>query len=254
MKALLALLPVLLASPLAAAGPARPAQLVVLAPASLSDVLPKAASAWRAHGGLPVAFSFDATSRLARQIEQGAPADVFISADEAWMDRLAGEGKLSNETRRDLASTRLAVVVPAASRTKLSKPQDLAKAGLKRLALADENVPAGRYARAALDHFGLWDAVAPSVVRGDNVRTVLRWVAKGDAEAGVVYETDARAERRVATAFLFPDASHEPIVYPAAALARADQPTQAQRFIDFLAGPKGRDIFKSAGFRPAPRR
>jgi len=225
--------------------------LLVLAAASLTDVLPLVADAWEATGGLPVRFSFDATSRLAPQTLQGGPADLFFSADEAWMDWVAERGGIRPETRTDLLRNDLVVVVPNHGGLQLSGPHDLAKPSVRHLALAGENVPAGRYAQAALESEGVWDQVSPKVVRAGTVRGALEWVALGETEAGVVYRTDAVADDRVAVAFGFPAGSHEPILYPAAVLTRSPYSAEARGFLEFCRSEAGISIFMDAGFQPA---
>lgn len=251
-RALRLLLPLLL---LAVAGPARAqAALTVYAAASLTEVMPALAAAWTARGHPPVRFVFDASSRLAKQIEAGAPADVFVAADAAWMDHLAGRGAVDAATRVTLATNTLVAVVPAGAPFVPAGPADLARPEVARLAVAGENVPAGRYARAALAD--RWPTLAPRVVSGDSVRTVLAWVATGEASAGVVYATDARVEPRVRVAFTFPADRHPPVVYPAAVVAGAASPAAARAFLDWCRGDEARATWQAAGFgvtAPAPR-
>lgn len=237
-----------------AARAASPEGLTVLAAASLTDVLPKVATAWKASGGGDVAFSFDASSRLAKQVEAGVPADAFFSADREWMDYLEQRGLLTPGTRGDLLGNALVLVVPSGAAWVPKSAADLASPSLEHLALAGENVPAGRYARAALQSQGAWDAVKDRVVSGDNVRTTLAWVAKGEAEAGTVYTTDARVEPRVKVAFTFPETSHPPIVYPAAALKSSAHPKAAAAFLTFCRGKEARALFEAAGFTVLPQR
>lgn len=224
-----------------AAPPERAPELTVFAAASLTDALPDVADAWVAGGGQPVSFTFDSSSKLAKQLASGQPADVFFSADAAWMDDVAGKGLIDPETRVDLLGNALVLVVPAGA-------PDVGLADVERLAMAGENVPAGRYGRAALRSQGAWDAVSPRVVSGDDVRTALGWVATGEADAGVVYATDARAEPRVRVASTFPAGSHPPIVYPAAVVTASDQREDAGHFLAFCASDAGMDLFRAAGF------
>ena len=233
---------------------AAPSGPLVFAASSLTESMTAVGAAWAARGHPAPVFTFDASSRLARQIEAGAPADLFVSADLAWMDALAGKGLLLDGTRLDLLGNALVVVVPAASTLRVGSPADLARPEVRRLALAGESVPAGAYARAALASAGAWDAVAARVVNGDHVRAVLGWVATGEADAGVVYATDARVEPRVRVAYVFPAASHPPIVYPAAVPKGAPHAAEAAAFLAFCAGPEGRAIFAAAGFPPPPPR
>jgi molybdate transport system permease protein len=220
-------------------------EILVLAAASLTDVLPQVAEAWRRAGGATVRFSFDATSRLAPQAVQGAPADVFFSADEAWMTWLENRGGVVPGTERRFLGNSLVVVVPEGAPAPAG-PADLSE--VRRLALAGENVPAGRYAREALEATGVWQDVASHVVRGGSVRGALEWVARGEAGAGIVYGTDALAEPRVSTAFTFPESTHTPVRYPAAVLTSSSHRTLARAFLDFAGGPEARAIFEKAGF------
>jgi molybdate transport system permease protein len=222
-----------------------PSGLLVLAASSLAEVLPAVADAWTRSGGPEVRFSFDATSRLAPQAVDGAPADLFFSADEEWMRWLVERGGVVPGSVRDFVGNELAVVVPAGS-PGLEHPAELR--GVARLALAGENVPAGRYAREALEQAGLWQTLAPRIVRGGSVRGTLEWVARAEADAGIVYRTDALVQPAVRVAFVFPAGSHRPIRYPAAVLARSARQADAAAFLDFAAGPRGRALFEAAGF------
>lgn len=225
--------------------------LTVFAAASLTDVLEPIGRAFTAATGTPVRFSFAASSVLARQVESGAPADAFISADQEWMDYLQQRGFIDAGTRSDVVSNTLVLVAPAGSPVQLRiasgfpLAKELGERG--RLAVADpDTVPAGRYAKAALSALGVWEGVAGRLVPADNVRTALNFVARGEAPLGIVYGTDARAEARVRIVDVFPAASHEPIRYPAAVIAKAAP--GARSFLDFLSGPAAREQFDKAGF------
>jgi len=224
--------------------------LLVLAAASLADVLPQVAALWEAGGGIPITFSFDATSRVAPQILQGAPADLFFSADEEWMDWVAEGGGIRTETRRTVLGNELVVVVPARSTFLPADPGELVGPDLHRLALAGENVPAGRYGKAALEYSGVWELAVERVVRAGNVRGALEWVALGEVEAALVYRTDALAEPRVRLAFPFPVGSHPPITYPAAVTRSAPHPEAAEAFLAFCESDGARGVFLAHGFLP----
>lgn len=226
--------------------------VVVLAASSLTESLQKAAIAWTAKGHPKVTFSFDASSKLAKQVEAGAPADAFFSADSDWMDFLDGKGLISRSTRVNLLGNALVAVLPASSSLPVASVADLARAEIKHLALAGENVPAGRYGRAALASLGAWDAVKERVVSGDNVRTVLGWVATGEAEAGIVYATDAKVEPKVRVALTFPPTSYPTIVYPAAVLTSATHAKDAADFLTYCKSAEGMAVFTAAGFTAAP--
>ena len=231
------------------------APLTVYAAASLKGALDQVNAAFAAAPrGSRVIVSYAASSTLARQIERGAPADVFVSADVAWMDYLQKRRLIRPETRRDLLTNRLALIAPAGSTTVLRlRPGMPLAAALKggRLALAGPDVPAGRYARSALAALGAWDAVKDRTALGENVRATLQYVARGEAPLGVVYDTDAMAEPRVRIVGLFPQDSHPRIVYPAAALAASRTSSAAAAYLGFLAGPRAMAIFRRHGFNPA---
>ena len=225
--------------------------IVVLAASSLTDVLPDVARLWSARGNPAVQFSFDATSRLAPQAARGAPADVFVSADRAWMQWLDKRGGIVAPTWTDIASNRLVLVVPSSGEYQPRSVEELTDGRLTRLGLAGESVPAGRYARAALEAVGVWDAVSPSVVNGGSVRGTLEWVARGDVDAAVVFQSDALAEARVTPAFPLPQ-PEEDVVYPAAVLTGARSIEDATRFVAYLASPEAQASFRRAGFEPPP--
>lgn len=216
--------------------------LSVAAAASLADVMPELAKAWEAQGGEPVRVSIEGTSRLAAQLQAGAPFDVFLSADEAWMQRLVDTKLVDAGSVRIVASNALVCVVPVKS--SLSSVEALAT--IKRLSLAAENVPAGRYARQALAKLGVWDSVQSKVVNASNVRRALQLVSSGEVDAGLVYATDARSEPAVRVAFQIPEGAHPRIVYPAGVVVSSS--AQARAFVDFLVGDSARRIWTNAGF------
>jgi molybdate transport system substrate-binding protein len=216
---------------------------VVLAASSLQEALEEAADAWAATGHAPAVLSFAATSALARQVEQGAPADLFFSADEEWADALEAQGLLREGTRRDLLANRLVLI-----RATGGEVRGLEELGEGRLALADPRaVPAGRYARAALESLGQWQQVAPKVVPAENVRAALALVERGEAELGIVYATDARASGGVEVIATVPESSHPPIRYPVAVLTASKHP-DAAAFAEFLASAEASAIFQRHGF------
>ena len=228
---------------------ARP-ELLVFAAASLTDVLRELARAYTQHGGKPVVFSLAASSTLARQIEAGATAQVFISADTKWMDELQARHLIEERTRRNVAGNRLALIAPLGShiQLKIAPGCPLAGAlGSGRLAVGEpRSVPAGLYARAALESLGLWQSVADRLLPAQDVRAALEYVAHEEAPLGIVYRTDALIEPRVRIVDLFPEGSHPPIVYPAAVIAGAG--SEAARFVGFLSGSASRKIFHKYGF------
>ena len=240
---------------LAACGPnaAGPRPLVVLAASSLQEALQAEADAWAKEDHPQPVLSFAASSALARQIESGAPADLFVSADEAWMDAVEKAGALRHGTRHDLLGNSIVLIAPKASAAPvdLSSPASIAAAiGKGRLAMADpDTVPAGKYGKAALEHLGLWDRLAGKVVRAENVRAALALVESGEAPLGIVYATDAAASAKVRVVTAFPAASHPPIRYSVAILATSTN-AQAGSFGQFLKSPRGKAIFARYGFKP----
>ena len=233
-----------------AAAPATAETVTVFAAASLTTALAEIEPAFEAATGHDLVLSLAGSSALARQIEQGAPADIFISASTDWLDHLEGLGLLEPGTRRDLLGNRLVLVAHGSAPAVRIGP-DLDLPGLLgdgRLAMAlVEAVPAGIYGKAALTSLGLWEAVAPQVAQSDNVRAALALVALGEAPLGIVYATDAVAEPRVSVIGTFPEDSHPPIVYPVADLANRDTAAEAA-FLAFLAGPEARAALERQGF------
>jgi len=232
----------------AMAAPARPP--LVLAAASLQESMTAAADAWAGKGHPRPVISFAGSSALARQIEAGAAADLFVSADEAWMDALAAKGLIVPASRVTFLGNRLVVVAPAGSRLRIPlRPGPLARVlGAGPLAMADtESVPAGKYGKAALVKLGVWDAVAPHVVRAENVRAALTLVERGAAPLGIVYATDAKASGRVRIAGVFPAGSYPLIAYPVARLT-ASTNAEGEAFRRFLVSREGRAIFARFGF------
>jgi len=235
------------------AAPARADRLTVFAAASLKTALDEIGRHWRATGSREVAFSFAGSSALARQIEAGAPADVFISANVAWMDHLAAKGLIQAATRRDLLANSLALIAYGDPPPLAIEPGfDLAgRLGNGRLAMAlVDAVPAGIYGKAALTSLGVWESLKDKVAQTDNVRAALALVAVGEAPYGVVYLTDAKAVD-VALMGLFPPETHPPILYPGAALSESGAP-DAAAFLDFLSSEAARGIFIRQGFKVLP--
>ncbi|MCF8707396.1 molybdate ABC transporter substrate-binding protein [Rhizorhapis sp. SPR117] len=229
---------------------------LVLAAASLQESLTAAADAWSAKGHEKPLLSFAASSALARQIEAGAAADIFISADESWMDQLAEKGLIRPATRASFLANRLVLIAPTGSRAKAPIREGFPLArllGKGRLAMADPDaVPAGKYGKAALMSLGLWKSAESRLARAENVRAALALVERGAAPLGIVYATDARASRKVSVIGVFPDNSHPPITYPVALLKTARSP-DAAAFRAFLISRQGRAIFARYGFASAAR-
>ncbi|HEV8238513.1 MAG TPA: molybdate ABC transporter substrate-binding protein [Thermoanaerobaculia bacterium] len=233
-----------------AAAPARAAEVKVAAAASLTNALTELAKAWESQSGHTVTLNFGASNLLARQIAEGAPADVFFSADERQMDRLDHhEHMVLAATRRSLLSNTLVVVVPADSRLVIRRARDLAGPAIKVLALAEpQTVPAGIYAKQYLRSVGLWGQVIDRVVPTENVRGALAAVEAGNADAAIVYHSDAAISKKVRVAFDVPPAQGPKISYPVAVLAGADQRDAAKAFVDYLASPAAAEVFRRYGF------
>jgi molybdate transport system substrate-binding protein len=238
---------------LAFAGPAaaRSSGPLVLAAASLQESLNAAADGWARKGHPRPVISFAGSSVLARQIAAGSPADLFISADEEWMDYVARSGRIRPGTRVAFLFNNLALIAPSASKLQLKVGRDfpLARAlGNGRLALADTaSVPAGKYAREALINLGVWRSVQGKVVGAENVRAALKLVEAGEAPLGIVYTTDALADKGVRIVATFPSKSHTLIAYPVAALKTSTDP-DAEAFRRFLLSPEGKAILRRFGF------
>jgi molybdate transport system substrate-binding protein len=226
------------------------APITVFAAASLKNAFDEVGAAFTASGGAAVRLSYAGSSAIARQIEQGAPADVFISADVDWMDYLQTRHLIAPDSRRDLLTNHLALIAPADSKIRLRIAPGMpiaAALGSGRLAVAGPEVPAGKYGREALTKLGVFDSVKDKLAPAQNVRAALAFVAQGASPLGIVYDTDARVEPKVKIVGLFPDTSHTAIVYPAALVAASRNPEGAA-FLRFLAGAKAGAIFRKYGF------
>jgi molybdate transport system substrate-binding protein len=225
--------------------------ITVFAAASLTDALTEISNTYTKISNVPVRLSFASSSALARQLEGGARADVFFSADVEWVDYLQARSLLDNASRKDVLSNRLVLIAPVDSKLQLRIAPNFPIAttlGKGRLATGDpDTVPAGRYARSALTSLGVWSDVAARVVRADNVRVALAYVARGEAALGIVYETDALIEKKVRIVDVFPADSHSPIVYPLA-LTRNAIPA-AKDYAAFVASKDAAAIFAKYGFR-----
>ncbi len=235
----------------ASAAPAQNQKLVIFAAASLKSALDDVNAAYRSESGQVTTTSYAASSTLAKQIEAAAPADIFISADLGWMDYLAERNLIKPETRANLLGNRLVLIAPVNSSSKLGIAPNfpLAQAlGDGRLAIADPNgVPAGKYAKAALEALGVWSSVADKLVPAENVRATLLWVSRGEAPLGIVYQTDAVADPGVKILATFPENAHPPIIYPIAVVAGSANPA-GPGYIAYLDSRAARPIFEKQGF------
>jgi molybdate transport system substrate-binding protein len=243
------LLAILLLLPLSA----RAQQLTVFAAASLTDAMKKISALWAKDGHGALRQSFASSSTLARQIEQGAPVNLFASADEKWMDYLEKNKLIAVDTRRNLLSNDLVLIVPANKPTKVRIEPGFDIAAVLgpngRIATGDPaHVPVGIYAQQALTKLGAWDAIMPRLARTEDVRGALLLVERGEAPAGIVYSTDAAASKGVVVAGTFPADSHEPITYPFAVTRSGDTP-EARTLMTFLGAAPARDVFLRHGFK-----
>jgi molybdate transport system substrate-binding protein len=242
---------VLIAACAGAAGPAKAADVLVFAAASLKTALDDAARGFEEAEGGTVRLSYAASSALARQLENGAPADIFISADLDWMDYVEKKGLIEPGTRRNLLGNRLVLVAPANSAIEAAIAPGfplLRLLGGGRLAMADPaSVPAGKYGKHALESLGVWDSVASRVAPAEDVRAALRFVSRGEAPLGIVYETDAAADPGVKIEGRFPDGSYPAIIYPIAEIAGRSSPA-ADKFMAYLSSAAAQPIFAKQGF------
>ncbi len=226
-------------------------EVLVFAAASMKTALDDIAKQWQVETGKSVKVSYAASSALAKQIEQGAPADLFISADSDWMNYVAGKSLIKPATRVDMLGNRIVLVAAKDSKVslKIAPNFDLAGAlGSDRLAMANvESVPAGKYGKAALETLGVWGAIAKKVAQADDVRATLLLVSRGEAPLGIVYQTDAAADANVKIVDAFPTDSHPAIIYPAAVLASSKN-ADAEAFVAYLRSAKAKPLFEKQGF------
>jgi molybdate transport system substrate-binding protein len=232
---------------------ARAQELTMFAAASLTDALKDVSMLWTQAGHPPMRLSFGSSSTLARQIEQGAPVNLFASADQKWMDFLAEKKRIAAATRKDLLGNDLVLVVGADNPAHVTIGPGFDLAALLgpngRLATGDPaHVPVGIYAEQAMKKLGMWDKIASRLARTDDVRAALLLVERGEAPAGIVYATDAAVSKRVRVAGVFPASSHDPVVYPFAVTTSGDTP-EARALLAFLAGPQARTVFVQRGFK-----
>lgn len=248
-----------LTTALALPGTARAEEITVFAAASLKTALDAIAAVWQADTGNTVVISYGGSPALAKQIQQGAPADLFLSASKAWMDKLAETNLIRPETRKNLLGNTLVLVAAGkgAAPVEIKPGFDLAKllgGGKLSMAMVD-SVPAGQYGKESLEKLGVWAAVKASVAQSENVRAALILVAKGEAPYGIVYASDAIADDaagdRVTVVGTFPADSHKPIVYPGAVLAGSAKPAAAA-FLDHLSSEAAGAVFKDQGFELLP--
>ena len=227
----------------------RAAEITVFAAASLTDALREIGANYEKQSGDKAVFNFAASSMLERQIEEGAPADIFFSADEAKMDELEKKDLILKETRKSRLSNSLVIVVSSDSRLKITSPADLASSKVRRLALADPKaVPAGVYSKAFLEKENLWLEIQPKVVPVDNVRAALAAVESGNIEVGMVFKTDAAISKKVKIAYAVPAGAGPEISYPVAVMKNARQVESAKQFVEYLGSHDAATVFARYGF------
>ena len=234
----------------AAAPVAPPTELTISAAASLKDVVKELQTAYREKAPqVKLVCNFAASGSLQKQIEQGAPADIFISASPKQMNELETKNLIQKPSRRNLLENKLVLIVPENSPLKIAKFEELTNSAVKKLGIGEPNVvPAGQYAQQVLKKLGLWDPLVDKIVFAKDVRTVLAYVETGNVDAGIVYKTDAAASRKVKIIAAAPAGSHTPILYPAAILAGAKNGKAAEDFMAFLTSPASKTIFEKHGF------
>lgn len=224
-------------------------ELVIFGAMSLTDALTEISQGFGTEQNVKVYCNFAGSSTLQRQIEKGAPADVFISASPKQMAALQRKGLIDENTRRTILNNRLVLVAPVNSPLSITDVELLAQDSIRRIAIGEPNsVPAGIYGREALTHWGVWDAVQPKLIPSADVRSTLVHVESGEVNVGIVYQTDASISKKVSTVYQFPDSSHSPIVYPAAVLRNTGHQVLAQAFLDYLQTPDVATIFEKHGF------
>lgn len=224
--------------------------ITVFAAASMTNVLQQIGDEYKkTYPEDSLTFSFAGSSTLAKQIEQDAPADLFVSADQKWMDYVAEKQPAKTKNVTTLAENELVLIAPAESKIKVASIKDINfknVIGDSYLAVGDDNVPVGRYAKKALEYLGVWAEVEPRLSKAKDVRAVLAYIERGELPLGIVYSTDAKVSDKVKVVAVFPQESYGKVVYPAATLS--DKP-EAKRFLDFLATPKAKEAFAKAGFK-----
>ena len=229
---------------------AAPVEINVSAAVSLKDALAEIqANYGKKNPNVKLVFNLGASGSLQKQIEQGAPADIFISAAPKQMDELEAKNLAHKATRRNLVENKLVLIVPQNSTLGLAKFEDVTTAGVQKLGVGEPAVvPAGQYAQQVLQKMGIWEQLKDKTVYAKDVRTVLAYVETGNVEAGIVYKTDAASSTKVKIAATAPEGSHQPILYPAAVLAGAKQQKAAEEFLAYMAGPEGKAVFEKYGF------
>lgn len=236
-----------------AAAPSSNAQQIELnvsAAVSMKDALMEIQNQYQSkHPNVKLVYNLGASGSLQQQIEQGAPADLFISAAPKQMNELEGKHLINKESRKNLLENKLVMIVPQDSPLNLTKYDDLTKPEVQKISIGEPTVvPAGQYAQEVLKKIGIWDQISPKLVLAKDVRTVLVYVESGNVDAGIVYQTDAASSKKVKIVATAPAGSHKPIIYPAAIVIGSKQPEAAQEFLTYLSSPECQAIFEKYGF------
>ncbi len=233
--------------------PQHQAELIVLGAMSLTDALTEISQRFEAEERIQVYCNFAGSSTLQRQIEKGAPADVFIAASSKQVEALQRNGWVYAETRQDVLINKLVLVAHIDASLPFAEPRALVQDAIKRIAIGEPNsVPAGIYGKEALMNLGIWDAVQQELVYGLNVRAALAYVESGNVDVGIVYQTDATISKKVKVIYQFPDSSHTPIVYPAVVIKGTKYESLARKFVEYLKTSDTAEIFEKYGFSIAP--
>lgn len=238
------------AKPTANSQAEQPIELNVSAAVSMKDALAEIQSHYQEkHPTVKIVYNLGASGSLQQQIEQGAPADLFISAAPKQMDDLQTKNLIKQDSRKNLLENKLVMIVPQDSTLNLIRYDELTKDSVQKIAIGEPKVvPAGQYAQEVLKKIGIWDQVVAKLVMAKDVRTVLVYVESGNVDAGIVYQTDAASSKKVKIVATAPEGSHKPIVYPAAVLTGAKQPKAAQEFLEYLFSPESQAVFEKYGF------
>ncbi|WP_093795840.1 molybdate ABC transporter substrate-binding protein [Sporomusa acidovorans] len=233
-----------------AAQQTQPIEINVSAAVSLKDALAEIQNNYQAKNpNIKLVYNLGASGSLQKQIEQGAPADIFISAAPKQMDELEAKNLMNKATRKNLVENKLVVVVPKETKLNITKLEDLVQGSVQKIALGETaTVPAGQYAQQVLQKLGLWDKVKEKVVFAKDVRTVLAYTETGNVEAGIVYQTDATSSDKVKIAAVAPEGSHQPIVYPAAITTGTKQQKASEDFLAYLFSAESKAVFEKYGF------
>ena len=228
-------------------------EVLVLAASSLTDVLEEIAEEYQdANPNVKIIFSFGSSGTLQAQIEEGAPADIFLSAAQKQMNELEEKGLIDKQTRVDILENKVVLIVPSDSTSEIRSFEEAADSSVSMIALGESSVPVGQYAQEIYTHLGLWEMISGKANFGSNVREVLTWVEGGNVDCGVVYATDAATTSSVKVICEAPQGSHKPVIYPGAVLAESSQKEAAKKFLDFLCGYEAKTYFEKAGFKMIP--